>query len=129
MQAARRALDLGLEKISGGRKMTILLPLLLVAAPISVDAARNDYGKCMRQFTTASLKADKTEIEFNAGLRDACTTQEAAYREAIIRVDKLDGFTQKEAEQDAEEQILDYLDNFKEKYVDYRETNTAPGPD
>lgn len=107
--------------------MMILLPMMLLAAPMTVDAARNDYSKCLRDFTTASLKADKTEIEFNAGLRDACTEKEAVYREAIIRVDRQDGFTQKEAEQDADEQIIDYIDNFKEKYVDYRETNTMPG--
>ncbi|MEY4270436.1 MAG: hypothetical protein RLZZ58_1652 [Pseudomonadota bacterium] len=109
--------------------MTIWLTLLLAAAPVSVDAARNDYGKCLRDFTRVSLKADKVEVEFNAGLRDACTEKEAVYRDAIIRVDRQDGFTQKEADEDAEEQIVDYLDNFKEKYVDYRETNTGPGPD
>jgi hypothetical protein len=109
--------------------MTILLPLLLVAAPVAVDTARADYAKCLNRHLIDALKSDKTEIEYQAGLRDACTEKEAIFREAIIRVDKQDGFTQKEAEEDAEEQILDYIDNFKSRFVDYKETNTLPGGD
>ena len=107
--------------------LLITTMLLAAAALQGTDAARNDYGKCLRKLTIEQLKADKPVEEFVAAMATACAREEAAFRAAVIAAARADRIPAAEAERDAKEQIADYQDNFRLKYADFKESGTMPG--
>jgi hypothetical protein len=95
----------------------------------SLDKARGDYLKCMRGFLYESVKAKMPDSEFDLAVKSACSTEQAAFHSAVIALDRADGVKAADAKENADMQVEDYIENFKEKFADYIATNTLPGKD
>ena len=61
--------------------------------------------------------------DFQSALKQACATQQSAFRAAIIAQDKADGMSDAEASADADDQIAEYVDKITSEY----EENSRPG--
>ena len=106
------------------------LTFIAIAAAQPADLmikARDDYTGCLRKFVSDSLDKKMDPADFNKALRPACEKQEAAFRNAVIVADKADNMSDAEAQEDAQFQVEDFLENFQSGYRDYLETNTRPG--
>src|SRR3546814_11458226 len=109
----------------------MLLPLLSIMAmaaaaqPADTTAQPRDaYATCLRKFMTSQLDKKTKPDEFDKALQPACEQQETAFRNAILAADKAEGMSDTDAQEDAQFQVDDYLDTFKNNYRDYLETHT-----
>lgn len=109
---------------------TMMLVAALAAQTAgNLDKARGDYLKCMRGFLHDSVKAKMPDSEFGLAIKSACSTEQAAFHAAVIALDRADGVKPADAKENADMQVEDYIENFKEKFADYMETNTLPPKD
>jgi hypothetical protein len=109
--------------------ISTVLAMLVMAPPQSTDAlafARKDYMSCLSGFMKKSLKEKAEEAAFETGLAPACTAQEQKFRAALIAVDTASGVRRAAAEQGAGMEVEDMVTNIKERFKDYKATNTAP---
>lgn len=95
----------------------------------TLDKARSDYLKCMRGFLYESVKAKMPDSEFGLAVKGACQTEQTAFHVAVIALDRADGVKAADAKENADMQVEDYIENFKEKFADYSESNTLPPKD
>jgi hypothetical protein len=95
----------------------------------TLDKARGDYLKCMRGFLHESVKAKMPDAEFNMAVTTACQTDQTAFHAAVIALDRADGVKPADAKENADMQVADYVENFKEKFADHIESNTVPPKD
>lgn len=107
---------------------TSLMFLAALAAQTAgnLDKARGDYLKCMRGFLYESLQAKMPEGEFGLAVKGACSNEQAAFHAAVIALDRADGVKPADAKENADMQVEDYIENFKEKFADYTATETLP---
>ncbi len=91
----------------------IFVALALAAAATPADAvpkARQAYASCLTAYTNDATAKKMAKADFQAGLKTKCAEKEAAFRTALIAADKGDGMTDKEAQQDADDQVAEYID-------------------
>jgi hypothetical protein len=109
---------------------TFMFAAALAAQSTSgLDKARGDYLKCMRGYLYESVKAKMPEAEFNMAVATACQTEQTAFHAAVIALDRADGVKPADAQENADMQVADYVDNFKTKFADYTESGTLPPKD
>lgn len=95
----------------------------------TLDKARGDYLKCMRVLLHESVKAKMPDAEFSMAVTSTCATEQAAFHAAVVALDRADGIKPADAKENADMQVADYIDNFKEKFADHIESGTVPPKD
>jgi len=92
---------------------------LILAASSPADAvpkARQAYASCMGDYTRDAMDRKVARDTFIEGLETKCAKQEAKFREALIALDKADGMTDEEATEDADDQILGYVEKVTDDF-------------
>jgi hypothetical protein len=102
---------------------------LTAQSAASLDRARDAYLKCMRGYLYESVKDKKPDTEFNMGVASACSTEQMAFHAAVVALDRADGIKPADAKENADMQVADYVESFKEKFADYTSSNTLPPND
>lgn len=77
---------------------------------------RQAYSTCLGDFMKAKMSEKLDDAAFRSGVKAACASQEAAFRNAIVASDVKSGMKKASAEEGAELQIEDYLINTAETY-------------
>lgn len=97
---------------------TVLAFTLSVAAMQSdtTRASREAFNHCLRAYMQQSIDTHLTMDAFNAAYARQCTTEEAAYRAAIIQRENALASTRADAEQTANEEIGDARANFHDQF-------------
>jgi hypothetical protein len=97
------------------------LTLASAAAQQTQDAtatARNAFTACLRTQMDRSV-SDRTDADgFETAMRERCAQQEAAYRAAVIEREVRMGGNRNRAEQDAEMEVDDAKENFRQLFAD-----------
>lgn len=105
----------------------VLLFVLLAAPPVAnLNQARQTYSGCLSTLLKSNLKERVAPDAFETTLSSACKAEEATFRSASISTDVAIGIKRADAEQNATLEITDIVDNTKQRYKDYVETNTEP---
>jgi hypothetical protein len=97
--------------------------LALIAAAAAAQAsdttraAREAFTTCLRTYVNQSIASGKTADAFEAEYPQQCTTQETAFREAVIRRDTAMRATRASAEDSARLEIEDARANFSERFA------------
>lgn len=98
-------------------------------------ASREAYTACLRTWVDRVTQSRMPQAEFNTAYPQQCTTQEAAYRAAIIARERASRVSQADAEEAATMEIDDRRLNFRERYEmalvpsgGQTQTATAPAP-
>ena len=98
-----------------------VLALLAAAAAAQASdttrAAREAFTACLRTYVNQSIDQRMAADAFQAAYPQQCTTQEAAFRAAIIRRDTAMRATRANAEESAALEIEDARVNFSERFV------------
>jgi hypothetical protein len=101
--------------------------MMAAAAPQAPAAERRAFGACLQKFIHDRLSDKLDAAKFKTGAQTACAAQEAAFRTAWINFDVAMRTKRSEAEENASQQIEDYLQNTTEDYVGDT-TPEAPKP-
>ena len=108
---------------------SLLLAAMAPAPTAQVDTTRAAFTKCLRAHLKKSLEAKMGEAEYGVSLKGACESERAAYRAAVIALDRASGDSEADATENADMQVDDYHASFTDKFKDYSSTNTLPGDD
>lgn len=104
--------------------MVMIVPLMLMLAAASpadaVGAGRKAYSQCLSSQLQPALEKKLGLGDFQAEMKAKCADKEAAFRNAILAADKSDGMSAKDAQQDADDQISEYVDKITGEYEDYQ---------
>lgn len=110
--------------------MTAMFLAALAQSPTAnVDTTRAAYTKCLRTHLKKSLEAKVEEAEFEMSLKSTCSTESDAFHAAVLASNRAAGDNAADAKENADMQVEDYHASFKEKFADYKSTNTLPGND
>ena len=96
--------------------------LALVAAAAAAQAsdttrtAREAFTACLRTFADRSSAAGMSLADFTTQYPQQCTTQETAYRDAIIRRDTAMRATRASAQEAADLEVEDARFNFRDRF-------------
>jgi hypothetical protein len=104
----------------------LVFVLLAAPTPANLNQARQTYSVCLSTLLKSNLKEKIAPDAFEANLANACKNEETAFRTTSIGLDVSMGTTRTSAEQSANFDITDILENTKQRYKDYVETNTEP---
>jgi hypothetical protein len=105
----------------------VLVFVLLAAAPqVNLNQARQTYSGCLSTLLKTNLKDHMAPDAFDTALAQSCKTEETAFRNAVVVTDVATGTSRTTAEQGANFEITDMVENTKQRYKDYVETNTEP---
>jgi hypothetical protein len=96
--------------------LSSLLALAMAMQADTTRASREAFTRCLGQFVDASAQARKTAEQFRAEYPQACTAEQTAFREAIIRRDMGMRSTRASAEESANLEVQDARDNFAERF-------------
>jgi hypothetical protein len=110
--------------------MFIASLLIVAMAPspsAAVDTTRVAFTKCLNTHMKKSLEAKMPTGEYEIAVKAACDTERAAFRSAVITLDRSSGDSEADAAENADMQIDDYNSNFTDKFKDYTESKTMPG--
>ena len=66
---------------------TAIAMLLTMQASDTTRASRESFTRCLNTFVASSVREHKTLDQFNAEFPQACATEQAAFRQAIIARD------------------------------------------
>lgn len=97
--------------------------LALAAAAAAAQAsdttrtAREAFTACLRTYVNRSIEARTSAEAFEAEYPQQCTTQEAAFREAVVRRDTAMRATRATAEDSARLEIEDARANFSDRFA------------
>jgi hypothetical protein len=105
----------------------LMMMLLAAQGGDPVGVARQGYAKCLGTYMSEALDKKITVEEFKSTLQPKCAEKETAFRDAVKTADRSYGMSDKEATQDAADQVKDYLDNFATDYADYLQSGAKPG--
>lgn len=97
----------------------MLSSLIALAMAMQADTTRTSreaFTRCLSQFVDASAQARKTAEQFRTEYAQACMTEQAAFREAVIRRDMGMRATRAGAEESANMEVQDARDNFAERF-------------
>lgn len=79
--------------------------------------AREAFTACLRTYVNRSIEARTSAEAFEAEYPQQCTTQEAAFREAVVRRDTAMRATRATAEDSARLEIEDARANFSDRFA------------
>jgi hypothetical protein len=102
----------------------LLSQMLAVALSVSatqrdpVDTTRDAFNLCLRHIVDTGISTHKTTADIRSQVTAGCTTEEAAYRAAMIRSDVAVRILQAEAERNATTEIDASRDNARESIQD-----------
>ncbi len=108
---------------------TMILAAAMAASPAAatpVPAARTAFLKCVQKLLLADLEAKKTAADFATEIPTACATERDAFKAALVADNVSFGMKPGEAAEDADDQISDYHDKYKDDFQNYLDTNTRP---
>ena len=120
--------------------MIVLAAMLMAgsaAAPAAPILERKALGTCLSKFVHEKLPDKMEAAAFRAAAKTACGAQVTAFRTAWVNYDVAMHSKRADAEQNADSQIDDYLQNSTDSYVDATvpakpkpaaATTGAPGP-
>jgi len=97
--------------------LTLIASAALAATAQPSDAPRKAYANCLGEFVRKANKDALTQDAFDAGIKTACTTQEAAFRKSVVDYDMKTGTKRADAEDGARLQVEDYMANAREGFV------------
>jgi hypothetical protein len=111
--------------------MIVLAAAMLMAgnaaAPAAPSQERRAFGQCLAKFVHDKLETKMDAAAFKTAAKAACATQQAAFRTAWVTYDVAMRSKRSDAEENADSQIEDYLQNSADSYADT--TNpAAPKP-
>jgi len=106
---------------------TLLLAVMAPSPAAMVDTTRATFTTCLRIDMKKALETKVGEAEYELALKANCAAERDAFRKAVIALGRSAGDSEKVATEDADWQIEDYHENFMEKFMDYKSTNTLPG--
>lgn len=99
--------------------ITLLLALALAAPnPTSIDAPRNAFRTCLKNFETNQMKAKVDAAAYATAVKGACPTEAQALAEALIKYDVAMGTKRVNAQSNAERDVDDYRLTSEERYRD-----------
>lgn len=106
----------------------VLIFALLAGPPQAgnLNQSRQAYSVCLGTLLRSNLDDRTASDLFEARLAQSCKAEEAAFRKASVATAVAMGASRAGAERDASLEIADMLDNMKQRYQDYTETNTEP---
>jgi hypothetical protein len=109
--------------------MIVLAAAMLMAgnAPVAPSQERRALGACLTKFVHDKLADKMDATAFKAAAKAACAAQQAAFRTAWVSYDVAMKSSRTDAEENADSQIEDYLQNSGESYADAT-TSAAPKP-
>lgn len=96
--------------------------VLAVAMAVSMQpadttrAAREAFTGCLRGYVDRSVQARMPATEFTTAYPQQCSTQEQAYRAAVIARETASRVSRADAEESAGLEIDDARTNFRERY-------------
>jgi hypothetical protein len=79
-------------------------------------ASREAFTACLRTYVDRATQNRMAAAEFTTAYPQQCTTQETAYREAVIRREVASRASRSDAEESATLEIEDSRTNFRERY-------------
>ena len=97
--------------------------LALAAAASAAQAsdttrtAREAFTACLRMYVNRSIEAGTPAATFETEYPQQCTSQEAAFREAVVRRDTAMRATRASAEDSARLEIEDARANFSDRFA------------
>ena len=91
--------------------LSSLFALAMAMQSDTTRASREAFARCLRQFVESSMQARKTEQQFQTEYAQACTAEQTAFREALIRRDMGMRATRASAEETANLEIEDARTN------------------
>lgn len=106
---------------------TLALAMMVQSPTAKVDTSRVAFTKCLNAHLVKSLDDKVSPSEFEMGLKSVCATERAAFRDAVVALNRSSGDSQADAAENADMQVEDYHANFNEKFKDYSESGTKPG--
>jgi len=98
---------------------TMMTALALAGAGQATDStrsAREAFTSCLRAYVTQSVEAQKPLAEFQTEYPTQCSTQEAAFRAAVIRRETTARMARAAAEQSARDEVEEARTNFSERF-------------
>lgn len=102
--------------------LVTVVALSLAMQSDTTRASREAFTRCLGRFVDSSMQAGKTQAEFDAAFPQACATEQAAFRAAIIARDTRMAATRAGAEDAANLEVEDARFNFNDRFV------AVPGP-
>ena len=97
--------------------MVLVALILAAAAPAdAVPKARQAYAGCLADHTQDAKDRKMARSDFAAGLKTKCAKKEAEFRTVLIAQDKVDGMSDAEAQEDANDQIAGYISDMTEEF-------------
>lgn len=96
--------------------LSSLFALAMAMQADTTRATREAFTRCLAQFVEASAQARKTADQFRTEYAQACTAEQTAFREAMIRRDMGMRSTRASAEESATLEIRDARDNYSERF-------------
>ncbi|MGE4429140.1 MAG: hypothetical protein AB7E05_00195 [Sphingobium sp.] len=90
----------------------VALVLATTAAPAAdaVPKARKAYASCLSNYTNDATTKKIARDAFLTGLKSKCADKESAFRAALIAADKNDGMNDQDSQQDADDQVAEYVE-------------------
>lgn len=79
-------------------------------------SAREAYTGCLRAYVQRSLESRMSPAEFGRAFPQQCTTQEAAFRAAVVRRELSSRMSQADAAESATLEIDEAKTNFRERF-------------
>ena len=104
----------------------LMFVFLAAPSPANLNQARTTYSGCLSTLLKSNLKERVAPDAFETTISSACKAEEATFRNASISIDVAVGIKRADAEQNANLEITDIVDNTKTRYKDYVETKTEP---
>jgi hypothetical protein len=98
--------------------IVLVATMMMAAAPAAPSQERRAFGSCLSKFVHDKLTDKMEGPAFKAAAKNACAAQSAAFRAAWVSYDVAMRTPRSEAEQNADSQIEDYLQNSTDSYVD-----------
>ncbi|ALH79004.1 hypothetical protein [Sphingopyxis macrogoltabida] len=106
---------------------TLLLAAMAPSPTAAVDTTRVAFTKCLNTAMKKGLDDKITAAEFEMAVKSVCETERAAFRTAVIALNRSGGDSEADAAENADMQVDDYHANFVDKFKDYSENNSRPG--
>lgn len=96
-----------------------VLTLMLAMTAAQSDttrSAREAYTACLRTYVNHSIESHMSAADFGTAFPQQCTTQETAFRAAVIARETAIRSTRANAEQTARDEIDEAKTNFRERF-------------
>ncbi len=96
--------------------LSSLLALAMMMQSDTTRASREAFTRCLHQFVEQSMRERKTAEQFRTEFAAACTAEQTAFREAIVRRDMGMRATRASAQDSANLEIEDARANFADRF-------------